>query len=308
VKRRSRFILAVPTAVFLLVSTACGSADAPLDWLRPAGPIARDIGNLWTFVFWVAVAVFFLVEGAIVYAIFRFRERKGDTSMPTQTHGNTPLEIGWTILPALILAALAVPTLAGIWALAEERPNSMHVTVTGHQWWWQYNYEGEEWATANELHIPVDKPVYLGTCVEFCGLSHANMRARVIAHTAADFEKWKAEQRAVAAEPEGGLAAKGKLVFLGTQCVTCHTVRGAEAEIDGKTVVANGTTAPDLTHFASRNTFAGSIFERTDENLTAWVSDAPSEKPGSLMPAGLTEMGLTPDDVEAIVAYLQSLE
>jgi cytochrome c oxidase subunit 2 len=85
-------------------------------------------------------------------------------------------------------------------------------------------------------------------------------------------------------------------------------VRGAEAEIGGETVVANGITGPDLTHFASRDWFAGAIFERNEETLTAWVSNAPEEKPGSLMPAGIGEMGLSAEDVEAIVAYLQSLE
>ena len=107
---------------FALVTTGCVSKDAPLDWLRPQGPIARDIGNLWTIVFYAAVAVFFLVEGAIVFALIRFRHRKGDDTMPKQTHGNTRLEVAWTIIPALLLAALAVPTLSGIIALAKERP------------------------------------------------------------------------------------------------------------------------------------------------------------------------------------------
>jgi cytochrome c oxidase subunit 2 len=339
VKRRSLIRIGAPTAAFLLFNTACASSEAPLDWLRPAGPIGREIGDLWTIVFYVAVGVFFLVEGAILYACVKFRRRKGDDVPPKQTHGNTPLEIGWTIAPALILATLAIPTLSGIWALAQERPNSLHVTVSGHQWWWEYKYADEEWSSANELHIPTGRPVqvslesedvihsfwvprlagkqdvvpgrtnavtlqadrpgeFQGTCAEFCGLSHANMRFRVFAHEPADFERWLADQREEAAEPRSALAREGRTILLGQQCVDCHTIRGTKAA---------GQTAPDLTHFASRTTFAGAIFPRNPENLQAWVSDAPSEKPGALMPSGVKDMGLKPEEIEAIVAYLQSL-
>jgi cytochrome c oxidase subunit 2 len=349
VKTGHRLRILVCGVAFALLSTGCIAEEAPLDWLRPAGPIARDIGNLWTLVFYAAVVVFFLVEGAIVYSLFRFRARRGDTELPRQTHGNTPLEIAWTIAPAILLAILAVPTVAGIWALAEEpvahdqappgTRGALAVTVTAHQWWWQYDYPHEKVVTANELHIPVDRPVRLslesndiihsfwvpalagkqdvvpgrtnkltieadrpgefyGTCVEYCGLSHANMRLRVFAHSEEDFGRWVSEQKRSSMVPAGGLAAQGKRILEGQQCATCHTVRGTKAE---------GTTGPDLTHFASRTTFAGAIFPRTEENLRRWLADAPGEKPGSKMPAGVAEMGLSTDDIQALIAYLQSL-
>ena len=337
-RRRLRTVLGL--AAFALLTPGCVSKEAPLDWLRPAGPIARDIGNLWTITFYLAVAVFFLVEGAIVVALIRFRHRRSDATMPKQTHGNTRLEVAWTIIPALLLAALAVPTLSGIVALAKEHPDALRIDVTAHQWWWQYEYPDQKVVTANELHIPVNRPVrlylhsadiihsywvpalagkqdvvpqrvnrltiqadrpgeYHGTCVEFCGLSHANMRLRVYAHTQEDFERWAREQAGDATVPSGGLAARGKTIFESKQCVTCHTIRGSEK--------STGTTAPDLTHFASRWGFAGDIFVRNDENLRKWIADAPSRKPGSKMPAGIAEMGLTNDDITALVAYLQSL-
>jgi cytochrome c oxidase subunit 2 len=124
------------------------------------------------------------------------------------------------------------------------------------------------------------------------------MRLRVIAHEPDDFEDWVRDQRREAAEPRSAEARRGRTILLESQCVDCHTIRGTEAA---------GVTGPDLTHFASRNTFAGAIFDRNAENLTAWVSDAPNEKPGSLMPSGLKDMGLDAEDVKAIVAYLQSL-
>ena len=348
VKTRNLPRLALISAVFALVTTACAAEEAPLDWLRPAGPIARDVGNLWTLVFWVAVAVFFLVEGAIVYAMFRFRARPGDTEPPRQTHGNTVLELTWTAVPALILIVLAIPTLAGIWALAAEpqfhdqstgERGALEIRVTGAQWWWRYDYLDDKLTTANELHVPVNRPVrlqlesadiihsywvprlagkqdvvpgrtnlltieadrpgeYHGTCVEYCGLSHANMRFRVFAHEPEDYRKWVREQKRDLLEPTGAKAKEGMKVFLAQQCVTCHTIRGTKAE---------GTTGPDLTHFASRETFAAAIFERNERNLRRWLIDAPAEKPGSKMPAGVAEMGLTEKDIDVLIAFLQGL-
>ena len=85
--------------------------------------------------------------------------------IPAQVHGNTRLEIAWTILPTLILAGVAVPTIATIWDLAA-RPTGdvLEVNVLGHQWWWEFDYPGQQILTANELHIPTGRPVYLTLC------------------------------------------------------------------------------------------------------------------------------------------------
>jgi cytochrome c oxidase subunit 2 len=322
-----------------LGAAACAH-NAPLDTLRPAGPIAHEINNLWRVVFYMATAVFVLVEGLIVVAVIRFRQRKGDREAPKQVHGNTRMEIAWTILPALILAVLAVPTVLTIFALAREPKDALHVSVRAQQWWWRYEYPGAGVVTANELHIPTGRKVYLalnsrdiihswwsprlagkqdvvpgrtnhltieatdpgtyaGTCVEYCGLSHANMRLKVIAQTPADFDRWLAQQRAPLTKPATPLAQTGERVFLAKACVGCHTIRGTAAQ---------GDVGPDLTHFASRTGFAGDIFPRTDANLHAWLVDAPAEKPGSKMPAGVATLGLTQTDITALIAFLQGLK
>ncbi len=357
-KTNKPFRLALISAAFALVSGGCVVADdAPLDWLRPAGPIARDIGNLWTLVFYAAVIVFFLVEGAIVYSLFKFRRRPGDTEAPKQVHGNTRLEIAWTIAPALLLAVLAVPTLSGIFSLAAEpqfhdqstgERGALKVTVTGQQWWWRYDYTDAKVVTANELHIPTGRPVrlalestdiihsfwvprlagkqdvipgktnyltlqadrpgeYSGTCVEYCGLSHANMRLKVFAHEPDEFRQWLSQQGEDAGPPASRLAREGQRVFFTKQCYTCHTVEGQTVRVDGTDRAAEGTTGPNLTHFAERTTFAGAIFESSERNLRRWLTDAPAEKPGSKMPAGVAEMGLTEDDIDALIVYLRTL-
>lgn len=108
--------------------------------------------------------------------------------------------------------------------------------------------------------------VYRGQCTEFCGLSHANMRMLVRAVSPADFAKWKENQVKPAAKPAAGsLEAAGEEVFKGQLCASCHRIRGVNDDaVDNpksgvKTQLVAGV-APDLTHFASRGTFAGSIF------------------------------------------------
>lgn len=325
-----------PIAVLVAMGTAC-ARNAPQDVLNPQGPIARDINNLFRPVFWIAVAVFVIVEGLIVFAILRFRDREG-RSDPQQTHGNSRLEIAWTIAPALVLAAIAFPTVATIFRLsASQEANQVKVKVIGHQWWWEYRYEDAqpEIVTANELVIPVDRPVFLelesadvihsfwvpelagkqdvvpgrtnalnlladkpgeyyGQCAEFCALSHANMRLRVIAKEEADFERWVRNQQSPPIE--SAETAQGRNLFFSSQCIQCHAISGTQAR---------GTLGPDLTHFASRGTFAGSMFDRNEENLRDWIARSPELKPGSDMPffRGI----LTDEEIALIARYLETL-
>ncbi len=144
---------------------ACGGTDIeerPLDALSPDGPIARAQDDLWRLVFPIAVVVFILVQGLIIFAVIRFRDR-GTGEMPKQIEGNTRLEILWTVIPALILAVIAVPTVTTIFELDGEPPvdERLDVTVVGKQYWWQFEYPDEGFFTANEITVPVDTPVHL---------------------------------------------------------------------------------------------------------------------------------------------------
>lgn len=154
---------------------------------------------------------------------------------------------------------------------------------------------------------------YMGQCAEFCGISHANMRMRLHVDTPEQFEAWVAAQKQPAADPgaadsvaavaaaaSGGAIpatpAQGKQVFVNSACIGCHSINGVPEAI--------GIIGPNLTHFASRGTFAGSIFPNDAEHLGRWLTDPPAMKPGSLMPS----LGLTPDQVAALSAYLRSLK
>jgi cytochrome c oxidase subunit 2 len=322
--------------VLSVVVLASCAKDAPQDTLEPKGPVARQIDNLIDPVFIVAGLVFVLVQGLVLVAVIRYRHRD-DSPEPVQIHGNTRLELTWTLIPALILLVIAIPTIRTIFDLARKPKNPVNVTVIGHQFWWEYRYEDFGIVSANELHMPVGRAVeltlegdptdvihsfwipalggkqdiipgrtnhmhliaekpgtFLGQCTEYCGLSHANMRARAVALPPDEVDAWVANQKAAPVTPAGGTpAAEGKTLFTAKGCAGCHTIEG----------VSKGTVGPNLTHFQSRGTFAGSMFDTTAGNLRRWLRDPPALKPGSKMP----NLNLSADEVTKLVAYLETL-
>lgn len=142
---------------------ACAGEQSVLD---PRGPYAAKPDDLFMLTFWIAVGVFVLVQGLIILAAVKFRAKEGDDSLPVQVHGNTRLEILWTVVPALILAAISVPTVQQVFDLDEEPDGAMVVEVIGHRWWWEYRYPGTGVVTANEMVIPVDTPIRLHMTAE----------------------------------------------------------------------------------------------------------------------------------------------
>ncbi len=146
-----------------------GCADvAPLDTFDPEGPAAQTIMDLVWPVFIIAGIVFVLVEVGVVLIAWKFRERPDDDddTLPTQTHGNFKLEIGWTILPAVILFVVAVFTLVTIFDLEERDDDALAVHVEGQQWWWRFTYDIDEDGTddiitATEMVIPAGRQVDL---------------------------------------------------------------------------------------------------------------------------------------------------
>lgn len=340
-------VRAAVLAVFGVLVAACGDNGAAHDQnsLDPRGEAARKINDLFTPFVVIAIVIGVLVVAAVLYIGVRFRAREGHPDNPKQTHGHSGLEIAWTIAPAVILVFMAVPTVRLIFDLAKKPTGDVvEVTVNAKQWWWEYEYSGEGIITANEMHIPVGKPVYLtlksdnvihsfwvpnlagkkdvvpgrvhhltieadesgeflGQCAEYCGLSHANMRLRVIAEPEEKYQAWVASMKLplqgaaldFATDPTGPIARYG--------CTGCHSLDG----------VPNATAriGPNLTHIASRSTFAGGTYALNEANLRKWIHDAPGRKPMQPdknvgMPSFKNSM---PDaDLDALVAYLLERE
>jgi cytochrome c oxidase subunit 2 len=126
-----------------------------------AGPVAERQKDIFALIFWVAMAVFVVVEVAIVAITLRYRKKKPE-GLPPDLHGNNRLEVAWTIAPAVVLAVIAIPTVNMIFSLdreATQAAGNLEVVVTGHQWWWEVEYTGEDVVTANEVRIPVGTAV-----------------------------------------------------------------------------------------------------------------------------------------------------
>src|SRR4029078_12795791 len=131
----------VPCLCLLILAVAgCSPERYPQTALLPLSDFARIGDHVQDQPFYWALAVFVLVEGALLYAIFRFRGKPGDPE-PHQTHGNTLVEIIWTVIPALILAVIAVPTVKAIFQTnAIPDKTALTIEVVGHQWWWEFRY------------------------------------------------------------------------------------------------------------------------------------------------------------------------
>ena len=152
-----------PVLAIALAMAACGgtSGDYPQSTLHPKSDLTSTIDGVFMNTVWWALLVFVLVEGALLYVIFRYRG-KADDGEPSQVHGNTLLEIIWTAIPALILAMIAVPTVRAIFQTYEvPKGDALEVEVIGHQWWWEFRYPQYGVTTANELHVPVGRTVTL---------------------------------------------------------------------------------------------------------------------------------------------------
>ena len=180
---RPLVVLAVLAGALLLAAVGC-DADAPQSTFGVNGPVAREQLLLFNVLLWTMVAVFVLVEGALLYAAIRFRRKPGDP-LPPQTHGNTPLEITWTIVPTILILGLGIWSVIVLFklepgeaiALAREQGKEpLHIEAVGHQWWWEFRYEDanpdldpnqpaeeqmELITTANEMRVPVGRPVIM---------------------------------------------------------------------------------------------------------------------------------------------------
>ena len=162
---KNRSVLFGLMAALFLFAVGC-TKDGQSTW-EAFGPVAQKQLDLFNVILWVMVAVFILVEGVLVYAIVRYRRRPGDAK-PPQIHGKTSLEIILTIIPTILVLALGIWSVFTLFELEEpptDGPTPLQVTVTGHQWWFEFEYpdagNGKKIITANEMRIPVDRPIQI---------------------------------------------------------------------------------------------------------------------------------------------------
>jgi cytochrome c oxidase subunit 2 len=156
---RLRRLAPIGVAAVLALALAACAQVYPNSTLTPHSDLGRSIDHLWDRLLFFGTIIFVLVEGGLIYVVLRYR-RRSDDAMPPQTHGNVPLEITWTLIPAAILAFIAVPSVRTVFETQAPAPaNSLVIEVYGHQWWWEFRYPEYKFTTANEIYIPKGRTV-----------------------------------------------------------------------------------------------------------------------------------------------------
>lgn len=307
---------------------------------HPAGPQALLLDRLGELLYGVAAVVFVLVVTALLAAAFRRRrtdEPMEDTARERRMAVAVAVAAGATV--ATLVTVLFLSFGSGK-RLTGAPSDAIQIRVTGRQWFWDVEYRDSlpsRWATtANEIHVPVGRPVvfqlrstdvihsfwipnlgvkrdmipgqetsiwfqadtpgvYRGQCAEFCGYQHAKMAFLVVAEPPERFAAWLDRQRDTARTPTDPVAGRGREVFLASTCVMCHAIGGTPA---------GSRVGPNLTHLASRRTIAAGTLPNTRGHLAGWILDPQQIKPGARMPPN----ALTPGDLQALLAYLESLQ
>ena len=158
-------MLALMALVVLALFAAGCDVDTPQNTFDARGEVAQKQKDIFLYAMWPALIIMIGVLAATVVIIMRFRRRSED-EIPKQTHGNTKLEIAWTIAPALLLLGLGVPMIQTLWDISgDPSEDAFHVNVTGVQWLWLHEYpdvtgpNGEPVSGGNQITIPAGREV-----------------------------------------------------------------------------------------------------------------------------------------------------
>lgn len=298
--------------------------------------------DLFALIVFLAVAVSLMVLLILGLLLARFRGRDGDP-IPLQNHGNRRFEIAWTVVPALIIFALFVYMLAGMFkgptpGNVGAQGQDPDIIVIGHQWWWEVRYpKYGNVTTANEVHIPVGQRLLVNlTSADvqhsfwvpqlsqkmdlYPGhLNYIFLDAAAPGNYQGACAEFCGLQHAwmrilVVAEPrdqfEAWLAAQRRP----GRAPASNALAGRGEQLFGQLACANchsiagtafvGQAAPDLTNFGARQTIATGVLANDPANLKRFLANPQAVKPGVQMP----NFRLSDSDLDALVAYLESLK
>jgi cytochrome c oxidase subunit 2 len=331
-----RITLLLLSTIWITGSSLAFSTPENLSIFDPVSPAATPIRDLFMLVFGVIGIIFVITEGALVWTLIRYRAKGDETKEPPQIYCSNPIELAWTVIPILIVFILFLVTTRTIYSLdVQEAPEgALRVKVTGHQWWWEFEYQDLDFVTAGELHVPKGVPVFLelrsadvihsfwvprlsgktdcipnrenhlwfqadeiGTWYGQCAEFCGTQHAKMLIRVISE-DKSEFETWVANQQldaPEVPTPLNGKEMFLSMACVNCHNVNG---------IMLQGGFAPNLTHLMSRKTIASGAAENTPENLKKWLRDPNSIKDGCRMP----NMMLTEQQIDSLVEFLTTLK
>jgi cytochrome c oxidase subunit II len=331
-------------AIWLAVA-ATGCSRGVQSVLDPAGEQAAQSELMMQILLVVCGIMYLLVMVFLVWALWRARSAGLDAeALPAngQTAAEPRLERGLTAWSALIVIGLLFLTTATFVVdrrLAQAAPDPLKIKVTAKQWWWQIEYEGaqpdQRLATANELHLPRDRPALIelasNDVIHSFWVPNLSGKEDLIpgrTNTLIVTPRRTGRFRGQCAEFCGEQHAKMAFDVLveepaafeawrARQLSPAQDPQAVEAGL-GKQVFmakacvmchrisgtdAGGVTGPDLTHLASRPTIAAGTLPNRRGQLQAWIADPQGIKPGTAMP----RVGLTSDELTSVVAYLETL-
>jgi cytochrome c oxidase subunit 2 len=325
---------------------ACPPA-CPVTFTEPSSLLPASVEMdqtifLYNLIFWLAVIVFVVVEGLLFWTVFRFRNRPPESAV--QTHGNTKLEIAWTIAPAIILAVIMGFTLQ---TMADIRgpvaAQTLRVKAIGHQFWWEFRYPAQGVVTASEMVVPYGVPIEVE--MESVDVEHGFWAPELFGKVDAipgyttrlrfsPNQIGKSEYGGTCTQLCGAQHAQMRFVVkVVTQAEfddwataqlqpapAADTLRGEAAAGAAAFVEATnacvachvidgvpqavGKVGPNLTHVGSRPFLAGGVLANTPENLALWLKNPQGVKPGNLMRIA----PLDDQTVANLVAYLSALK
>lgn len=327
----------MPRSWLLALGLLCaGCSSTWQSALQPQGDVARRLGGLFWLFTTTAVAIWLAVMLVLLLALWR-RSRLPQAVADRRAGIAVGAAVATTVLA---VGGLTLASYLATRSLANDSRDPLVIRLRGFQWWWEATYQDaspdRSFLTANEIHVPVGRPVRIelasadvihsfwvpnlagkqdmipgrdnaitftaqqpgiwrGQCAEFCGLQHAHMALLVVAEPSEVFDRWREAQIAEARPPADETEAEGQRLLETKPCGACHTVRGTAAA---------GTLGPDLTHLASRQYLAAGMLPVTRGAMAAWIADPQGVKPGNNMPM----VPLTPDELQALSAYLVSLK
>ncbi len=330
----------------VILSSCAGHQQSVVD---PGGPQAGKIDTLWWSFFWLLGSIFLAVM--IVLLITLTRRHRGFEQEPLEERHKPSEETdarvrrvvtGASVATVVILFVLIVASVGTGKAISElgNKNNGLTVEVTGNQWWWQIRYVNSDpsqtLVTANEIHIPVGRPVQIRglsndvihsfwvpglhgkrdlipsrTTTEWIEADHPG----VFRGQCAEFCGLQHAHMAiwVIAEPEDKFkswfsaqlqpaASPADPVRQRGEQVFMNNACIFCHQIRGTT--AAGQNAPDLTHFGSRRGIAANTVPNTKGNLAGWIVDPQSTKPGNHM----ATIAVNSTDLQPLIEYLESLK
>ena len=316
--------------------------------LDASGPQSARIAALWWFFFYVCAAIFALVIGTLVFAIVRWRRSPVRAGLPPQPGDEARLErrmtsavSGATIATVLTVFVLLLTSVSAGNAISDfASPHGLVVEITGHQWWWEARYPNPDASklvvTANEIHIPVGRPVMFratsSDVIHSLWIPSLHGKKDLIPSRVtttwmqadkpglyrgqcAEFCGFQHAHMGllVVAEPEAEFNAwLEQQLRPAAEPANDAQRRGREVFLSSACVLCHtvrgtgswGQVAPDLTHVAGRKTIAAGALANTAGHLGGWIEDSQSVKPGNHMPP----INLAASDVQPLLEYLGSLK